>query len=258
MKQEVFRRTRVVLVTPSAWAAAEVRASGMFPTHTVRCIPHAIDTRTFVPIAKPLARAQFGLPPEAAVVLYMAHDVREPRKGAVYARAALASLATRWAEERPLAVLIIGKGAERWELPPLVHQVVVDRIHDDQRIAAAYSAADVFLLPSLAETFGLVFVESMACGTPCVAFDTSAVPEVVRHSETGFLAPVRETNALAHALALLLENRALHSRFAARGRAIVLEEYTPERHSDRFLALYRELLDGDAPSRTKEGGASRV
>ena len=73
-------------------------------------------------------------------------------------------------------------------------------MRDPRLLNLYYNAATCFVLPSLSESFGLVYAEAMAAGTPCVAFDTTACGELVREGETGYLAELANVESLVNAL----------------------------------------------------------
>ena len=106
----------------------------------------------------------------------------------------------------------------------------------------AFSAADIFALPSHAETISQTAVESLACGTPVVAFEVGGVPEVVRHGETGLLARPRDAADLAQAMLTLADDPALRSRMAAAGGALVREEFEVSGQVRRYRSLYEASL----------------
>lgn len=103
-----------------------------------------------------------------------------------------------------------------------------------------YSAADVVVMPSLYESFGMVALEAMACGTPVVASDVGGLSFVVRDGETGFLVPERDPRALADCLEQLLHHPELRAQLGQRGIEVA-REYAWPLIADRIEALYREL-----------------
>jgi glycosyltransferase involved in cell wall biosynthesis len=109
-------------------------------------------------------------------------------------------------------------------------------------MATCYTAADVFVGPSLSESFGQVFVEAMACGVPCVGFNTTAVPEVVRHMETGYLAEHKDSIDLARGIQRCLSDEALRRQMSRRCREIAEREYTLEREVQCYVEVYRSAI----------------
>jgi starch synthase len=104
--------------------------------------------------------------------------------------------------------------------------------------------ADVFVMPTRGEAFGMVFQEAAAAGLPAVGTRINAVPEIVQHGATGLLVPPDDPRALADALRRLLDDAALRARLggAARARIEQIASF------DRYAARLGALLRGPAPS----------
>ena len=81
----------------------------------------------------------------------------------------------------------------------------LDYIENEQKIALYFTAADVFLYPSLAESFGLVAAESLSSGTPSVIFDAGGLPEIIEHKENGYVAKYNDPDDLAEGVAYILK-----------------------------------------------------
>ncbi len=105
-----------------------------------------------------------------------------------------------------------------------------------------FTAATIVALPSYREGLPKVLLEAAASGLPIVTSNAPGCREIVRHGENGFLVPVRDVQALAEALRMLIHNRELRLKLGQRGRQIVLEEFSQERISAEILAIYRELM----------------
>jgi glycosyltransferase involved in cell wall biosynthesis len=113
---------------------------------------------------------------------------------------------------------------------------------------AAYHRANVFCLPTFFETFGLVFVEAMACGLPVISTRCGGVPSVVDDGITGFLAEPNDSDAVAERLAHLAENPELCVRMGIAGRERFLREFTAARHVERMRKVFLDVggLDSSA------------
>lgn len=111
---------------------------------------------------------------------------------------------------------------------------------NDMGVVLAQSS--LVCLPSYFEGLPKVLVEAAACGRAIVTTDTPGCRDVVRHGENGLLVPPRDAKALASSLALLLNNKTLRAAMGARGREIVLREFSEEYLNEQILAVYRELL----------------
>jgi len=115
-----------------------------------------------------------------------------------------------------------------------------------ERLPLYYSAADVTVMPSSYESFGLVAVESLACGTPVVATRVGGLTSIVHDGETGVLVPWRDAEMFAESLRRVLEDTALQQRLANNARKSVLG-YGWDRIADEHLALYEDVRSASRP-----------
>ena len=210
-------------------------------TKPVRTIYNFINTKHY---RRQLgAREKVGcLPLECRVLLHVSNIrpvKRVPDVVEVFARVR---------REMPAKLLLVGDGVQRLEA-----QAVVDRLNlgDDvsflgtqDNILPILSAADLFLLPSEKESFGLGALEAMACNVPVIASDTGGIPEVVKHGETGFLASVGDIDAMsAYALDILSDT----ARLQAMGEAARLraeDHFSSESIVPQYEDFYHEVLEG--------------
>jgi glycosyltransferase involved in cell wall biosynthesis len=232
VKESVYKRSRLTIVATSSWSEAVARESPLISRFDVRRIPNGIDVDCFRPQDKRAARSALGLAEDRATVLFSALDLADRRKGGSYLTEALERLA-----DLDLQLVTVGGGAG------LPGAISLGSITDDRTLALAYCAADVFALPTIAENLPNTAIESLACGTPCVAFATGGVPDAVRHLETGALAPTGDARQFADAIRLLIEDDPLRARLGVRAREIAEAEYSSELQAQRFADLYEELVE---------------
>jgi N-acetyl-alpha-D-glucosaminyl L-malate synthase BshA len=148
----------------------------------------------------------------------------------------------------PARLLMVGDGPDRpmAELWCRDHDLC-DRITFIGNIPVVEEAllgADLFLLTSETESFGLAVLEAMACGVPSVATLTGGLPEVVVDGETGFLRPVGDVEALAAAALAVLTDPALGRRFAEAGRRRAVERFSQAKIVAQYRELYQRVLAG--------------
>lgn len=110
------------------------------------------------------------------------------------------------------------------------------------RVAPLLAAADLLLLPSSTESFGLVALEAMASGVPVIASDVGGIPEVVRHGETGYLAPVGDVRRMADYAVDLLRDDGLYERVCTAARAWAVERFDRQQLVPEYEAVYRSVL----------------
>jgi glycosyltransferase involved in cell wall biosynthesis len=114
-----------------------------------------------------------------------------------------------------------------------------------QSVDELLACADLFLLPSKNESFGLAALEAMACGTPVIASSMGGIPEVVTHGETGFLFPLGAVEDMADAGVSLLKDAERWTRFSDAARADSVERFSNDRIVPEYEALYRDVLNGE-------------
>jgi N-acetyl-alpha-D-glucosaminyl L-malate synthase BshA len=135
-----------------------------------------------------------------------------------------------------------GRTRELVETLGLAEYVRYVGVVDD--VAPLLAAADVLLLPSETESFGLVALEAMASGVPVVASDVGGLPEVVEHGVTGFLAPVGDVDAMAGCCLQLLADRDLAATYAANARKRAAEKFDYKMIIPLYERIYERLLAG--------------
>jgi glycosyltransferase involved in cell wall biosynthesis len=222
------------IVTPSTWLAREAKRSTLLESFPVTVIPYGLDTDRFAPRPQEAARTALDLPKDRPVVLFVADSATNRRKGFSLLRDALSSLT------KPL-LLSVGSG--RPTIENSKRHLHLGRLSSDRLLATVYSAADIFVIPSLQENFGQTVLEAMSCGTPVVGFDTGGIPDMVRPGETGWLAETGNVKALRNTIETGMSDEEPRERMGQRCREVVEDEYALEVQARRYQELYRELLE---------------
>jgi glycosyltransferase involved in cell wall biosynthesis len=229
---------RVRVVAPCAWMANEAKRSELLGRFGCSVIPYGLDLEVFRPRECRVARDVLGIPFDAAVVLFLADNINQYRKGPhVLARALEQLEATR-----EVFLLSLGKDP----IPELsrFRHAHFDDITNDRTLSFVYSAADLFVLPSLGDNLPNTGLEAIACGTPVVAFETGGVPEMVRPGVTGLLAPKGDAAKLKEAMVRLLGDPGLRAEMSANCRKIASAEYDLAIQARRYVEIYEELYPG--------------
>lgn len=237
IKRGIFHQLEVTVVTPSKHLADAVARSRMFQRAEFCHIPYGVDTDLFQP-GRGEARRQLGIHEERPVVLIVAQGLDDPRKGLEHALAALEEVTSP-----ELLVLLAGTGDEAAIAGHLTRHEVrqLGYIRHGVELARVFAAADLFLFTSQAENFPCVVMESMASGTPVLAFDIAGVDEQIVHERTGFLVPCGQTIALARELERLLRDRDLLRQVGAAARRHAEGHWSRKRFLDANEQLYRRV-----------------
>ncbi len=221
----------------------------------VRVIPLGVDTQLFRPLRQSDARAALGRDACEDTILFVGRI--EQIKGIDVLLEAVGQLLRRRPDlRRRVCLVIVGgatdpnaDGSESEKVAELRRMVEAHGIRDsvdfvgslDQReLACFYAAADVCAVPSLTESFGLVALEAMACGTPVVATRVGGLQTVVT-DESGLLVPPGDSSALSEAIAQLLDDMELRTRLSAGARARA-QSFTWQRVADAIERVYDEVI----------------
>lgn len=149
----------------------------------------------------------------------------------------------------PSRLLMVGDGPERGRVEQHCreHKVcdAITFIGSLPLIEEVLVGADLFLLPSEAESFGLAALEAMSCEVPVIATDVGGLPEVVVHGETGYLCPVGDVDGMAAAALRLLGDEGLLRSFSLAARRRAVEEFDQARVVDRYREIYRRVALGE-------------
>ncbi len=198
-----------LLLAVSPWTAefarraVERRCPGDSPEREparVEEIRNCLPLDVFRPLDKRECRRLLGLPEESFIIMTSAASIRDPRKGLAHLAEALDIL-------KLPNVHVIGIGATRpGEALPIPGMQTMGYVRDRKRMAMLYSAADLFVSPSLQEAFGMVFVEAAACGTPAIGYPVGGVPTAIADGVTGRIARSVDPRALADTIRELYED----------------------------------------------------
>ncbi|MBO9997683.1 MAG: glycosyltransferase family 1 protein [Cyanobacteria bacterium SID2] len=218
----------------------------------IEVIPCGTDIHRFGSIPKTTARQILGISPETKLVFYVGRF--DPRKGIETLVRAIGHSQLRGKADLQL---IVGGGSrsghkdgdERDRLIALVRDLGMEefvhfpgRIADGQ-MAEYYAAADVCVLPSHYEPFGLVAIEAMACGTPIVASAVGGLQYTIAHEETGLLVPPKDDIAFAEAIDRILCNPEFREELGLAARQRVLEQFSWDSVAERLSRVYTQLLE---------------
>ena len=246
-KKSLFDRLpadKIHFAAPSAWLAEEVKRSPMLERFAVSVIPYGVDLNDFVPRDQASAREVFGIPSEAKVILFVADGLSLYRKGFELLTKALEHIRGRLPR---LHLVTVGHNSP--DLGDGIPHISLGHIGNDRLLSNIYSAADIFVIPSLQDNLPNTVLESMACGTPAVGFDVGGIPEMVQHRKTGLLVPPYEATALGAAMLELLQNSERRSAFGENCRQSALQHFSLEQQASRYSDLYAQLLNNPLPKK---------
>jgi len=209
------------------------------PAERIDVIPNFIDPEAFRPDREPCHRGV--LAPGGEPILMHVSNFRPVKRVAD-----TVEVLARVAEHRPARLVLVGDGPDRPRVAERARELgVEERVlflgkHDS--VAELLSCADVVLLPSASESFGLAALEAMACGAPVVATRVGGLPEVVEDGATGLLFEVGDVEGMAQGVRALLDDEARRAALGRQARERAVECFAAERIVPRYEALYERVI----------------
>ncbi len=224
------------VATPSRWLAEQARRSALFAEQRIEVIPYGLDTEAYRPGDRAAARREYGLAASDRVILFLASGAGARRKGFRYLDEALSGVADRQ------KLVVVSVGGKRPASSGAYDHRHLGSISDEARLAAVYSLADVFVIPSIEDNLPLACQEALACGTPVVGFAVGGIPDMVIDGQTGLLAAPKDADALSRAIQQFFADPALISRLGAGAREHAVREYAYAKNAAAYRALYESLV----------------
>lgn len=237
-------RSDAVTVPSEFLRQATWEGFGIPESFPIEVIANFVDTVRYAPVrSRACLRPLFPDLTETEPVLIHVSNFRPVKR--------IGDVVATFAEvhrHRPSRLIMIGDGPERSPAERKLRELGLEGrvafLGKQDQFVELLAAADVFLLPSEQESFGLAALEALSCGVPVVATSIGGIPELVEPGETGLLSPVGDTEGMARHVLSLVNDRERWAAFSRRARERVLGRFRLAPAIDRYEALYRRLVAG--------------
>jgi glycosyltransferase involved in cell wall biosynthesis len=241
-KARAWKHLNLTVVTPSHWLAECAQSSALFHNYPVAVIPNGLDLARYRPFDRRMARDLLNLPQDKQLVLFGAiNATRDLRKGFHLLLPALERL-SQMATADQLELLVFGASGPHDLIPLDLKIRYLGRLNDDLSLALAYSAADVFVAPSMQENLSNTVLEAIACGTPCVAFKIGGMPDMIEHQVNGYLVQPFEPEDLARGIHWILADHDRHQILSTAARQKAEQEFDANLQAQRYLDLFNTVV----------------
>ncbi|WP_406659835.1 glycosyltransferase family 4 protein [Methanolobus sp. ZRKC3] len=234
-KKECWDDLDFTVVTPSHWLANCARSSSLFEDKKIEVIPNGLDLQKFKPVAKDEARKALNLPLDKNLILFGAlNSTQDKRKGFQYLKSAISILS----EDLDFEAIVFGNssGGDQLDIPVNY----MGRLPDNM-LTSIYSAADVFVAPSVQDNLPNTIMESLACGTPSVAFDIGGMSDMIVHKENGYLAKPFDVEDLAKGIEWVVEQDQRKKYLSEASRKYVENNFELKSVAKQYADLYSKL-----------------
>ncbi|UCE43470.1 MAG: glycosyltransferase family 4 protein [Candidatus Bathyarchaeota archaeon] len=231
-----------VIVTSDSMKG-EVHGHFHLPQEKIEIIPNGIDPKRYnASVNRSAVRGRYGVNPREKLILCVGRLV--PQKGIEYLISAVPRISERYREAR---LLIVGEGWLRGHLERIARSTGYQRKITftgwipDHELIALLNSADVLVVPSIYEPFGIVALEGMAAGVPVVVSDIGGLSEIVDHERTGILAYSRSPESIAWAIERVLSDPDHSEWLVTNARDMIQKTYSWEAIAMRTAKVYKEV-----------------
>jgi len=237
-KKAIYSNTKLTFIGCSKWIADLARTSALTEGHKVINIPNAIDTELFQPVDKAKARENFNLPSDKRLLLFGSQRITDERKGFSLLVEALEIIKKEHSDlADQIELIVVGGDSEKVKgmVPFRTHSI--SYVSSPRKMVELYSAADIYVTPSLQDNLPNTIVESMACGIPCVGFKVGGIPEMIDHQQDGYVAEYKDSSDFAKGILWTLAPER-YSALCEAARSKALHTYSQSAVAQKYIEAY--------------------
>jgi glycosyltransferase involved in cell wall biosynthesis len=236
LKNLVYRHSRLNFIVASRWMLRKVEQSPLLGRFPVYHVPFGLDLNVFSPGNKAKSKAKLGIPTDRVVISLRA--LEGPYKGFEYALKALELLPAA----APIHILTCQRKKLLTSLAGKFEFTELGEVEGDLAMVDFFRATDIHLMPSMAESFGMMAMEAAACGVPSVVFSGTPLAEICFAPEGGAVVDRGDALQLSQVLFSLIQDEARRRDMGQKARKLAVENYSFEKYADSVLKIYEQIL----------------
>jgi len=235
-KTQLFEKVKnLTIVAPSKWLVNVALKSNVFGDKQVLHIPYGLDKNVYSIRDKMFSREVLGIPKDKKVVLFVAESLNNNnRKGFIFLKMAFEELADN-------NVVLCAVGNKKTAIESKINLIELGSINDEKMMSMAYSAADVFVIPSLMDNLPNTVLESLMCGTPVIGFPIGGILDMVQNEINGYITNDISSESLKETLLKFLSYDVTFNATEIRTKAI--EKYDLLIQANQYINLYKSVLN---------------
>lgn len=232
-KQILSSISNLTIVAPSQWLLNYSRTSVLLERFPHYHIPNGFPIDIFKPLDKKFSRSVLNLPLHKTILLFVADSVDNQRKGFAFLKAAF----SHFNQMTDTCLCVIGDIENSIAFDNLI---CLGRIRNDELLAVAYSAADVFVIASLEDNLPNTMIESLLCGTPVIAFPTGGIQEVIENGVNGFLCENISVSSLRNTIETFLIN--INTFNTQKIASSAKSNFSSNAQAKKYIELYKRII----------------
>ncbi|WP_042457792.1 N-acetyl-alpha-D-glucosaminyl L-malate synthase BshA [Neobacillus dielmonensis] len=227
-------------VTAVSHALVEQTYELIHPDKQIQTVYNFIDERVYHKSEAQHLKREFGIKEDEKVIIHVSNFRAVKRVQDVV------KVFANIAAAMPAKLLLVGDGPEMSIVSKLVTRLAIEDqvifLGKQENLDELYSISDLMLLLSEKESFGLVALEAMACGVPCIGTNVGGIPEVIEHGVTGYICEVGDVPGISRKGIELLKDSSVHHQFSQEAQTIAKRKFNTENIVEQYESIYYNLL----------------
>lgn len=238
-KKSLENIKNIHIVCLSKWLLESSQSSELFKNYTHHHIPNGFPTDVFQPYNQEFCRQVLNLPKNKLIILFVSEGIHNQRKGFIYLQKALENIFSSSIIKNNIYLCAIGAGDVPAQLSDNV--ISLGSIQDERIMALAYSAANLFVIPSLEDNLPNTMIESILCGTPTIGFPIGGIVDTIQNNQNGYLCEEVSVKSLETTIEKFIDNPSFFDRQKIAKEA--KEKYSLEVQAKKYIELYHSILE---------------
>jgi glycosyltransferase involved in cell wall biosynthesis len=235
IKKDLVHNSEIDIIVASKWMLNLVENSPIFNKKNIHLVPFGLDLNLFKPQSSEDAKQSLGVTRGNIVIGFRASQWK--LKGLSYVKDTLNKLRAK----KPITLVTFNEKGLMDEFKNRYQVIDLGWVDDEIKLVQAYNATDIFLMPSLAEAFGMMAMETMACGKPSIVFDGTALTEVIHHPQGGIAVSKGNTDKLTSELEDLINNENKRKIIGENAFKLAQAYYNKDRYVNDIISIYKEV-----------------
>ncbi|WP_010173144.1 N-acetyl-alpha-D-glucosaminyl L-malate synthase BshA [Bacillus coahuilensis] len=231
-------------VTAVSSALVDQTIEYIAPDKQIETVYNFIDERVYKKMDSTKLRIDLGIKDEEEVLIHVSNFRKVKRVQDII------HIVDRLKNEINLKLLLVGDGPEYSSICKLVTELDlrnrVQFLGKQDNLAELYSLSDLLVLPSEKESFGLVALEAMACGIPCIGTNVGGIPEVIEDGVSGYITSLGDIEGMSDRVRTLLENKELYHQFSLAGVKLAETKFHSRKIVEQYEKLYHTMLESES------------
>jgi len=237
-KKIIYDNSDFEIVVPSMWLKNKVENS-LLKEKNIHLIYNGVDTKVFRSMDKQTIRKDLNISLVKKIILCFSDKIKNNEyKGSEY----INKILEKFRNNKSVHFICIG-GSANSDFEKNSNITYIPNITDVNLLAKYYASSDIFLYPSIADSFGLVVAESMACGTPVLTFKVGGIPEIVDHKINGYVAKYKDEDDLINGLNYILDLSNIETELMSESAiSKIRNNFTEDMMIEKYIELYNSLI----------------